>query len=189
MKRRIELTLLLTGVSLLGNASWKIFKYETFQKRAAWSSVSRGTLPPLPEPFGLLRAAGPTIRILGRLEIPRLRVSVSIIEGDDEVSLDLGVAHVPGTAPIGAAGNVVIAGHRDTTFRALRRVKVGDQIRLESDQTYSYIVDTLQIVDPDDLRILQSSGNPILTLITCYPFHFIGDAPKRYVIQAKRFPA
>ncbi|MBV9765277.1 MAG: class D sortase [Acidobacteriaceae bacterium] len=187
MKRRVELALLLSGVLLLGSSGWKLLKYEVVQHHPGWySQLTVPTLPGAPAYFRLLRASRATPRIIGRLYIPRLEVSVLVVDGAEEDSLELGAWHVPGTASIGGAGNTVIAGHRDTTFRALRKVRSGDFIRIEPGETYSYIVDTLRVVDPGDIRVLQSDGSSTLTLITCYPFQFIGDAPKRYVIQAKK---
>ena len=191
MKRCLELTLLLGGILLLGAASFKALRYEAFQHHPGWFTAATRQLQPQetdrssPQTQGIAH----TSRILGRLEIPRLRLAVPILEGDDEDSLELTAGHVPGTAAIGTPGNVVIAGHRDTTFRALRRIRLGDQIRLESNHTYMYLVDVIQIVEPDDVRVLQSTSDSTLTLITCYPFRFVGSAPKRYVIRAKKLPA
>ena len=187
MKRRVELALLLAGVLLLGSSGSKLMKYEVFQHHPGWySQLTVPELPGAPAYLRLLRKSRATPRIIGRLEIPRLAVSVLILDGDEEDSLGLGAWHVPGTASMGGVGNAVIAGHRDTTFRALRKVRLGDLIRIEPGETYSYVVDTLKVVDPEDIRILHSDGSSTLTLITCYPFRIIGDAPKRYVIQARR---
>lgn len=186
MRRSAELALLLTGVFLLGAAGWKALRYSAFQSHPEWfSAVSRESHQALPGPLTLLHPT-PTVRVVGRLEIPRLRMSVIIVDGDDEGKLELAAGHVPGTAAIGAAGNAVIAGHRDTTFRPLRDIRLGDQIRIESDRSYSYTVQSVAIVNPDDIRVLQSDEKPVLTIITCYPFRYMGDAPKRFIVRAKK---
>jgi sortase A len=92
-----------------------------------------------------------------------------------------------GTAPIGSNGNTVIAGHRDLAFRALRNVQAGDIVRVESAEakSYSYRVEGMRIVNSDDVSVLASDGRPRLTMITCYPFYYTGDAPKRYIVDAR----
>jgi sortase A len=105
--------------------------------------------------------------------------------GDDESSLKLGAGLISGTSPIGANGNTVIAGHRDLAFRALRDIKTGDVVDIVADKTYAYRVESTRIVDPDDVSVLENDGKPELTLITCYPFHYTGDAPKRFIVQAR----
>lgn len=92
---------------------------------------------------------------------------------------------MPGTAAIGAPGNTVIAGHRDMAFRALRDVRIGDNIQIQAGKTYAYRVDQIRIVSPEDVSVLRDDGGAKLTMITCYPFNFVGDAPKRYVVQAE----
>ncbi|MGA8028218.1 MAG: class D sortase [Bryobacteraceae bacterium] len=181
MRRRAELALFLCGVFLLGSAGWKIAKYECFQSQAEWLSASG--LPP-----NLLLASKSLVnpaKVLGRLEIPRLGMSVLIVDGDDEESLDLGAGHVPGTAPIGSSGNTVVAGHRDTAFRALRHIRIGDEIQISAGQTYNYAVESFHVVSADDTSQLQSTGVSKLTMVTCYPFRYIGSAPKRFIVRAR----
>ncbi len=112
-------------------------------------------------------------------------MSVLVVEGDDEDSLSLAAGHVPGTAGLGGLGNAVVAGHRDTLFRPLRKIKAGDRIRICAGKTFEYVVDDVRIVNPDDVSVLRDRHEGILTLITCYPFRYSGDAPKRYIVQAK----
>jgi LPXTG-site transpeptidase (sortase) family protein len=92
-----------------------------------------------------------------------------------------------GTAPIGSNGNTVIAGHRDLAFRALRNVQAGDIVRVESAEakSYSYRVEGMRIVNSDDVSVLASDGRPRLTMITCYPFYYVGSAPKRFIVEAR----
>ena len=124
------------------------------------------------------------VQIFGRLEIPRLGMNVVVLEGSDDDALALGPGHLQGTAWPGEPGNTVIAGHRDMTFRALRHIHLRDRIQLSGDRTYTYVVRKILIVDPQNRAILEDSNAPTLTLITCYPFRYIGSAPKRFVIQA-----
>ncbi|HKW99743.1 MAG TPA: class D sortase [Bryobacteraceae bacterium] len=124
--------------------------------------------------------------VLGRLEIRRLGVSVMFAEGDGEPTLRHAVGHLPGTALPGQAGNVVLAGHRDTFFRPLRHIRRGDNITLRTlHGSYRYRVDQIEIVKPSDTAVLASTKSPELTLVTCYPFHFIGHAPKRFIVRAE----
>jgi sortase A len=122
---------------------------------------------------------------IGILRIPKIHVEVPILEGTDDLSLNRGVGHVAGTANPGEQGNVAIAGHRDGFFRGLKDIVVGDQIEVVTLQgTVTYTIDRITIVERTDLSVLQSRSRPSLTLITCYPFYFIGSAPQRYIVQA-----
>ncbi len=123
--------------------------------------------------------------VIGRIEIPRLGMMVAIAEGTTSRTLGVGVGHIEGTALPGEPGNIGIAGHRDTYFRALKDIHVGDEIRIQTVTGLSrYKVDTVQIVSPDDVGVLASSAGSSVTLVTCYPFHFIGAAPQRFVVHA-----
>lgn len=125
--------------------------------------------------------------LVGRIEIPRIGLSAMIAEGDDAGTLRRAVGHIPGTALPGEPGNVALAGHRDTFFRPLRKVRKNDEIVLTTvDGSYRYRIGSLQVVGPDDTRVLCPGHQPTLTLVTCYPFDFIGAAPKRFVVQAYR---
>lgn len=158
------------GLILLALASWQVASYSAFQFHPEWFQ------------------RGENSQVTGRLNIKRLGLSVVVVNGDDEKSLSLGAGLVHGTAPIGSDGNTVIAGHRDIAFRALRNVQAGDVVLLESAdaKTYAYRVEDTRIVNPDDVSVLASDGQPRLTIITCYPFHYTGDAPKRYIVDAQR---
>ena len=130
-----------------------------------------------------------TSRAWGRIEITSIGLSSMILEGVDREALERGVGHIPGTAFPGQPGNVAIAGHRDTFFRVLRNIRKGDEITLETlDESYRYRVDFTQIVSPGSTEVLNDSDEQILTLLTCYPFSFIGPAPQRYVVRAYRVP-
>jgi sortase A len=122
---------------------------------------------------------------LGRVDIPRLDLSVMLLDGVDDSALRFGLGHIPGTAMPGKAGNIGIAGHRDTFFRGLAKIRKDDEITVKTlDGEYRYIVDTIRIVNPGDVGVLDNSGGPMLTLVTCYPFYLVGPAPKRFIVQA-----
>jgi sortase A len=122
---------------------------------------------------------------IGILRIPKIDVEVPILEGTDDLTLNRGVGHVAGTANPGESGNMAIAGHRDGFFRGLKDVAVGDKIELVTLQgAETFIIDRITIVQPTDVWVLQPRSLSSLTLITCYPFYFIGSAPQRYIVQA-----
>lgn len=128
-----------------------------------------------------------TNQLLGRMEIPRLGVSVIIAEGTDEATLRRAGGHIAGTAFPGQQGNVGIAGHRDTLFRPLRNIRRNDVITLTTlAGEYRYRVMSTDIVNPTDVSVLESDGDEVLTLVTCYPFYFVGPAPDRFIVRAKR---
>ncbi len=122
---------------------------------------------------------------VGRLEIPRIGIDAAVLEGDNSRILKLGVGHLPGSALPGERGNVSLAAHRDTFFRALRHIKTGDLIRFTTfTRSCLYRVDWTKIVPPSDTRILRPSPGKDLTLVTCYPFYFVGSAPERFIVRA-----
>ena len=124
---------------------------------------------------------------LAVLRIPRIHLEVPVLEGTNEVTLNRGAGHIEDTALPGADGNVGIAGHRDGFFRALRDVAPGDAIELESlHATEIYRIERTWIVHPDDVSVLDPTTTPSLTLVTCYPFYFVGSAPERYIVRAVR---
>ena len=122
---------------------------------------------------------------LGVLEISAIQLRVPVLEGTDELTLDRAVGHIPGTAPLGETGNIGIAGHRDGFFRGLKDVHVGETIDVYTQRGRSrYAVDEIQTVSPDDVSVLAPRAKPSLTLVTCYPFYFVGSAPLRYIVHA-----
>jgi sortase A len=166
---------------------------------ARWLSSGRSeSAPPAeapstpgPAPSGPPSEAQPAIRsVIGRLQIPRLKLSVMVREGADERTLSRAVGHIPGTALPGRMGNVGLAGHRDTFFRALRNIREDDTIELQTTQgTYRYVVKSTKIVTPRDVSVLAASGGENLTLVTCYPFYYVGSAPKRFIVHAAQVSA
>jgi len=122
---------------------------------------------------------------LAVIRIDRVHVEAPVLEGTDDLTLNRGVSHIGGTARFGENGNIGIAGHRDGFFRGLKNIRVGDRIDLEEpDRIETYVVERLEIVDPDNVSVLQPSGKPALTLVTCYPFYYIGAAPRRFIVHA-----
>jgi sortase A len=125
--------------------------------------------------------------LIGRIEIPRLGLSVIVVEGVDRLILRRSVGHIPGTALPGQPGNVGISGHRDTFFRPLRNIRQDDIITLTTLLgEYRYRVVSTKVVSPSDVAVLDPSENEILTLVTCYPFYFVGRAPGRFIVRAER---
>ena len=136
--------------------------------------------PPPPEPGELV----------GRISIPRLGVSAIVLEGVDKKSLRRGAGHIPATAlPDEEEGNVGIAAHRDSFFRGLKDIQEDDTIELTTlDGTFRYQVEWTKIVKPADVSVLEPTDEPALTLVTCYPFYFVGSAPERFIVRAHRIP-
>jgi sortase A len=124
-------------------------------------------------------------QILGRIEIDQLHFSAPILENYDPATLTRGVGHIPGTAVPGGLGNLVLAGHRDTFFRPLRNVRAGMLIQIITTQgRWRYAVDRTEIVTPDRVDMLDIGDRPEMTLITCFPFDYIGAAPRRFIVHA-----
>ena len=125
--------------------------------------------------------------VIGRVDIPRLKLSAAVAEGDDDTTLGKAVGHLPDTPlPWDRRGNVGLAAHRDGLFRALEKIRLGDEVRVVTRRgEYHYRVKKTHIVDPDDVWVLAPTTAPTVTLITCYPFSFVGNAPQRFVVQAE----
>jgi sortase A len=119
------------------------------------------------------------------LTIRRLALEVPVFDGTGELVLNKGVGRIIGTARPGESGNIGIAGHRDGFFRCLKDIHIGDEIELATlDRKTLYLVDAVNVVQPEDVGVLQPRARPALTLVTCYPFYFVGPAPKRYIVRA-----
>ena len=124
---------------------------------------------------------------LGELEIPRLRVSVMVFEGDDTGILKIGAGHIPGTSVSPGKGNIGIAAHRDTFFRPLRAIHTKDVIAWRTPAGGArFAVTKTEIVPPSDVGVLDRAPGRDLTLVTCYPFSYIGHAPKRFIVYARK---
>ena len=126
-----------------------------------------------------------TTKAVAVLTIPSLKLEVPVFDSDDEVSLNRGAGLVAGMGNPDTGGNVGIAGHRDGFFRALKDIKVGDEIAIRTRlKVHRYRVTTIDIVDKFDKRLLADTELPGVTLVTCYPFYFVGNAPQRYIVSA-----
>jgi sortase A len=164
------------GAHGLGREASETDRLDTFRPGGAPASPA-AVVPPAP--------AAPEGSLLGRIEISRVDVSALLLEGTEGLTLRRGVGHIQGTALPELAGNVGLAGHRDTVFRGLKDIRKGDLIRIETlEGTYRYGVDWAQVVDPGDTGVLASGNRHELTLVTCYPFYYVGSAPERFVVRA-----
>lgn len=172
------------GVVLLGWATISIAGAMRFDREARrdFEAVAAAPSPPTPMPPPARLAVGD---VLGIVEIPRLGFSSIVVEGDSDEVLDVAVGHLPDTPLPWQPGNSAIAGHRDGHFRPLKDIAVGDAIRLRTHHgTFDYTITSTVIVLPSDVSVLKPTPGNTLTLITCYPFTYIGRAPKRFVIHA-----
>jgi sortase A len=124
---------------------------------------------------------------LAVLRIPRIGLEVAVLEGTDEWTLNRAVGHIEHTARPGEEGNVAIAGHRDGYFRALQGIAAGDPIELESiGRVDRYRVERIWVVEPSEVSVVDPTGSPALTLVTCYPFYHVGPAPRRFIVRGVR---
>jgi LPXTG-site transpeptidase (sortase) family protein len=125
---------------------------------------------------------------LFKLSLPRQDVDFTVVEGTSEAALRMGPGHLGGSPLPGEDGNAVIAGHRDTHFRILKEVLIGDELRVDlGNREYSYRIVDIRVVSPNDTRVLLPQAGRTMTLITCYPFRLLGSAPERYIVQARLF--
>ena len=192
--RWLERILLVIGIACLGyygyvSAESALYQaYETRELNAILASV-----PPAPPAASSGSSVAVTPRTVpkagsavGRLEIPRLGISAVVRAGSDARTLRLAVGHIPGTALPGEQGNVGLAAHRDTFFRRLGDIREDDEVRLVTpDGTFTYRVQGTQIVNPSDVWVLNPTSEPALTLVTCYPFKYVGSAPRRFIVRAQ----
>jgi sortase A len=198
--RPAEIAFCVIGLSLLGGAFATIMHTRVYQARQGrtFSDMERRATA---STYGLesppvLASTGPSTLapdadplVLGRIEIPRIGVSAIVREGDDDTTLAVAVGHIPGTARPGERGNMALAGHRDSFFRALRHIQVHDTIRIRTaERRYEYLVDSTEVVAPEETRVLDPTGDAVLTLVTCYPFEYVGHAPNRFIVRASRLP-
>ncbi len=189
--RRAEIALWVIGGLFLGGALVTIVRsrvYQARQERAFFEQERTTSTPPSASALPPAPAAAPDVDplVLGRIEIPRVGVSAIVREGDDAATLSIAVGHIPGTARPGEQGNVALAGHRDSFFRALRNIRAGDVIRLRvRGRGDEYRVDSTEVVAAAETRVLASTRDAVLTLVTCYPFEWIGHAPRRFIVHAR----
>lgn len=176
--------LILGGAVVLAYYSWTLHERADAQRHAKeWlGRASAGD--------GSVSAPAPPVHrgeVLGEVDIPRLHLSVMIFEGDDAGILERGAGHIPGTALPSGSGNIGVAAHRDTYFRPLRAIRTNDVIALKTPAgTSRYAVTETEIVPPSDIGVLAPAPARDLTLVTCYPFYFVGSAPKRFIVHARK---
>ena len=199
----IERTLYAVGVLLIGG--WTAVTVETrvygyLQERRLARMIEARDAPGAPLPpargrFVPARPAAPPLQpapappdadLVGRIEIPRLNLRAIIAEGTDNRTLRRAVGHLAGTPLPGEDGNVVLAGHRDTFFRALKDIRADDIVRIVTPSgRFEYVVEATAVVEPSRTDVLDATAEPSVTLVTCYPFYLVGDAPDRFVVRAR----
>ena len=198
MPRRLAVGLIVAGLSLLGASAYRLADSRShqaselqqleaaFRERPAAQS-QRGARA---SAAVASRARAAQHKAWGRLEIGRVGLSVALEEGIDEPTLRRAVGHLPHTPFPGESGNVALAGHRDGLFRPLRLLRRGDLLRITTlDGVFDYAVDSLAVVPPERTDVLHSGPAAELTLVTCYPFSYVGSAPQRYIVKARAIAA
>ena len=179
--------LLVCAISLLGYCGFVIVSTWIFQKQASQELERRlqDERPAHSEASRIPRIADDGL--IGRIEIPRIGVSAIVFEGTGKGTLSRAVGHIAGTALPGEPGNTGLAGHRDTFFRPLKDILRNDIITLTTlGGDYRYRVVSTRVVNPKESSVLDSTAEEILTLVTCHPFYFVGSAPNRFIVRAKR---
>ena len=179
-RRILSILLIVSGAALLFLGAREVWESHFGQTDAAREFREEPAAPPRAQ-----RAPAPG-EAMAKLIIPRLDAQLYVVEGDSVRDLRRGPGHLRGTALPGAKGNCVIAGHRDTHFRVLKDIRTGDDIILQTRAgKFLYRVLKLEVVPPSDTAPLQPTPEPELNLITCYPFYYVGSAPKRFVVEAR----
>lgn len=201
--RLLERLLLLFGLACLGYygyVSAEAALYQAYETRELDAILASAPPPPAaaevardvgdgPDRLEARRAPPAPGAALGRLEIPRLGVSAVVRAGSDSRTLRLAVGHIAGTALPGETGNIGLAAHRDTFFRRLGDIRPDDEVRLVTREgTFHYRVAGTQVVGPRDVWVLDPTDEPALTLVTCYPFRYVGSAPQRFIVRADAIP-
>ena len=183
--KRIDHLLVVVAFACFGwaGATWlQAYHFQHEQSRVLDSGHSSGRAA-----AATLPDAGDPSAPIGRLDIPRLDMSAVVMSGDDDATLRNAVGHLSDTPLPWQDGNTALAGHRDTFFRPLERIHIGDDIYFTTRHgRFRYRVRRTIVVEPEDLWVLDPSAKPTLTLITCYPFRYLGSAPRRFIVQAER---
>lgn len=184
--RLFERALFLVAFLALGYVAWTWLDRLSFQHRAISRLAPIESSSPGVEAPESVREATAASGVIGRLSIPAASVDAIVSEGVDARTLRRAIGHIPNTALPGEAGNVALAAHRDTFFRGLQHLQIDDPIHLvTTGGTFEYMVEELRIVEPTETDVLAPGPGPTLTLVTCYPFDFIGSAPQRYIVRAR----
>ncbi|MGH9339421.1 MAG: class D sortase [Acidobacteriota bacterium] len=182
--RWIERCLWVAAIIALGWVAFVYIESYVYQKYASYQleqqTLADGTTA---QAEGLAAQEFP---LLARLSVPRLDLSVMVREGVDNKTLRRAAGHIPGTAAPGRSGNVGIAGHRDTFFRPLKDIQENDVIEITTREgEFRYRVEWTARVKPDEIHVLDQTEHPSLTLVTCYPFNYVGNAPERFIVRAR----
>ncbi len=200
--RLAEILLWITAIGLLGWCGFAYYGAVSYQRSgeralAQIRAENRSPESPWPQTGAPGARSGASLGpvadtktvdpgLVGRIEIPRLGLAAIIREGVDDRTLARAVGHVPETALPGQNGNVCLAAHRDTFFRLLAGVRKGDAIRITTPRaTFEYAVEGISVVEPEAVEVLDSTGEEALTLVTCYPFDYVGSAPHRFIVLAR----
>lgn len=190
--RSIQAAFLVVATGLLGYCGYVAADAWNYQRRALREfDRTLAQAAHKAEPAALIETPRPVSAsidgTLGRIDVPRLGISVAVLEGTTGAILRRAAGHISGTALPGRPGNAAISAHRDTFFRPLRNIRRDDIITVTTlDGKYCYRVVSTKIVKPTDLSVLDSGNGEVLTLVTCYPFYFIGAAPSRFIVRAER---
>jgi sortase A len=197
-RRVARIFLLLLGLACLGIYCYSYLYRTTYQIYEGWKFDHEAPAPVIEERPPALPVLLPdpdhgapapknsgSASVIGRISIPRLHLSAIVEEGVDDVTLSRAVGHIPGTAFPGETGNIGVAGHRDTFFRALKDLQPNDEIDFTTHSgRFRYTVESLRVVEPDNVEVLKSEGGETLTIVTCFPFQYIGNAPRRFIVHA-----
>ena len=193
--RGLERLLIVIGLVSLGYFGYVSVESRLYQEfeNLELDAILAGVPPQPPRADSApapLRPRPPNGSTIGRIDIPRLGVSVIIRAGVDARTLQLAVGYIPGTALPGEIGNIGLAAHRDTFFRPLPDIRPDDEIRIVTTEgTFAFKVEGTSVVMPRDTWVLDGTDTKTLTLVTCYPFNYIGAAPKRFIVRAKGVPS
>lgn len=182
--RAAYFALLVAGIAALGYAAYALFDLHEYQatETARFEVASAPSLPSRPMVRAIAHGA-----IIGEIEVPRLRLKAIVVQGESPDVLRRAVGHLPETALPGEAGNVALAAHRDGLFRPLRNVLPGDAITLRTESgAFQYEVEWTAVVAPTVVSVIQPTNEKELTLVTCFPFYYVGSAPERFVVRARQ---
>jgi len=185
--RGVRYLFFVTGILALGYVGFALLDarlYQVSAKRSLESQIQVEKEHKVTQPKPAVKEGD----VLGRMDIPRLGMSVAVLQGTNSRMLRRGVGHIEGTPLPWEPGNSGIAGHRDTFFRDLKDVRMNDEIEFQTAHgLFHYQVDWVKVVAPDDTSVLTPSSETALTLVTCYPFYFVGPAPSRFVVRAHKY--
>lgn len=177
--RLVARVLLATGLLVLGYVGYIVMDARAYQ--AIEQRRFEDVRPNVSTVAGVAEGSA-----MGEIQITRLGLTAIVVQGDSATILQHAVGHISDTAMPGESGNVVLAGHRDTFFRPLKRVRIGDAITLKTQSgDFEYLVESTAVVPPTDVQVLEPTGGRTLTLITCFPFSYVGAAPDRFIVRAR----